>query len=702
MQNQAIIIDDDPVIVKIIEKILDSFSYPYKSFTNPLKAWKYCEENRFEILIVDWDMPGMDGLTITDKVRKLYGDRVVILMLTSYGDESKLAKALEHGVNDYLVKPVTSIQFRTRIQILDNQARIIRERLKMETALQRSRQHFKAIFDNSAVGVLVMSLDGQLLEVNDTILKMLGYLKLETKDSFVLKCIYPADQEKLSLFFQYYTNQQKTSSHYETRLLTRSGLVIWTRLSISTVRSDDDQSGFVIIIVEDITEKRRYEEELSYNALHDSLTGLPNRELFMDRLEAMLNKYRQKKQNEKISVIILDIDRFQVINETFGHAFGDRLINLVAKRLNSILEPDDTLARLSGDEFGILTNRFFSVGDHTHYIGAIRRLLKEPFRLGGEELSITTSIGVNVVSDVSENRSEILRDADIALHKAKKKGPDLFEFFTGKMNEESREMIQLENELRKGIENGELELYYQPQLNLTKKMITGVEGLIRWNHPRLGIVYPDKFIPLAEKVGLIIPIGNFVLKQAVNKIKEWAKMGYYPITMAINFSAPQFMEKDLTKVISGYCKDLHKHDNNLKIELTESVVMENQEEVIETLHELKKLGIELAIDDFGTGYSSLSYLKSLPIDYIKIDASFINNLLSNESDRSIVLAIIAMSHTMKIQSIAEGVETAEQLDLLENMYCDIVQGYFISRPMPEKKLLEYFDKHLGVPYRYGT
>lgn len=701
MLRRSVIIDDDPVIVKIIETIFKNNHYPCTTFTDSLKAWEYCESNQIDLLIVDWNMPGLDGLTFSRRLRELRGEELLILMLTSHDALSDIDQALQNGVNDYLIKPISAEQMSIRLRILNQMMINVRERLNMHAALKKSQAHLKAIFDNSAVGVLVMNLEGELLESNETIRRILGYVELETIGKFILSCTHPNDREKLSLFFEYYMSEKLSSTHYEARYLTRSGLVVWGRLSISTVVSGLEQPGFVIIIIEDITEKRRYEEELSYNVLHDAMTGLPNRELFLDRLGSMLHRARLAKPVRRFAVIILDIDRFQMINESLGHAFGDILIRRVADRLSKALSNEDTLSRLTGDEFGILTESFKNIADLNHLVQEIQKKIREPFVVNSQEFNITASIGIKVYEGEEVNKSMILRDADTALHRTKKQGPNNYEFFTHEMNRESYELLQLENDLRKAVKAGELELYYQPQVNLSQNRIMGVEGLIRWNHPEKGLLLPSKFISIAENAGLIVDIGEFVLEKAISRLRAWSKQGYYPLKLSINFSAPQFNEDNLIQIVQKLQKKYHNPTKNqLNIELTESVLMQNQGEVVKTLEELKENGIQLAIDDFGTGYSSLAYLKTLPIDYIKIDASFIRNIKESEPDYSIVMAIIAMSHSLGMKAIAEGVETLDQVKLLSELSCDIIQGYFISVPLPEKELLEYFDQYLNKELSY--
>jgi EAL domain-containing protein (putative c-di-GMP-specific phosphodiesterase class I) len=359
------------------------------------------------------------------------------------------------------------------------------------------------------------------------------------------------------------------------------------------------------------------------------------------------------------------------------------------------MQPGDTLARLTGDEFGMLTEKLSGIAELTHFISSIQNMFKEPFIIDENEITITTSIGIKVYEGGEELTSNILRDADTALHRAKSNGPNSYSFFIQKMTLESNQALKLENDMRKAIDNQEFQLYYQPQLDLVSNKIIGVEALLRWEHAEIGFIPPAKFIPLAESAGLIHSLGYIVFLKAIDKCLEWESMGVYPVKIAVNVSPVQFKDKKLISLIAEKTKKLANCRNSLQVELTESVLMENPKEAVQTIVEMRKRGVDLAIDDFGTGYSSLSYLKSLPISILKIDKSFVDNLATNDSDRSIVMAIISMAHSMKIKAVAEGVETNEQLTLLKTMFCDIVQGYYISRPLSEKNLMEFIHQNTG-------
>ena len=703
MKKRAIIIDDDEVSLSIMGAVLSSMNYPYDTFSDPVKGWKKIQQTHYSIYIIDWRMPGMDGLTLAGKIRDLYQDNAVILMLSGTEDSEEIDIAIHQGVDDYQVKPVSVEQLRRRIKILSTRAEMLEERMKIQAELRDSQVYSKAIFDNSAVGVLVMDLSGEILEHNSTLNRMVGNLEIKNREDFIPDFIHPDDEKNTGEFFRYFIKKNHSNAHYSTKLISRSGLPLWARFSISKVPGNKVNKGFIIVIVEDITDQKLYEQQLHYDALHDSMTGLPNRELFLDRLHTTLNRWEKEKSSHGIlfSVLILDIDRFQIINESLGHEYGDKLINLMGRRLLEKAGDEDTLARLTGDEFGIINERAHNVAEVSYYIKTIQKAFEAPFEIGKHQLSVTATIGVKCFTNGEDAvTADVLRDADTALHRAKDMGANRFEFFMADMTRESREALELENDLRKAVENGELELYFQPQVDLNIDRITGVEALVRWNHPKRGLLSPVKFIPLAEKAGLIIEIGQWVMEQALEKMATWSALGYKPLYMSINFSAPQFHQVSLLKNIVKIQNRFPCRENKLKIEITESILMENPEKAVSTLKDLQDRGILLALDDFGTGYSSLTYLKNLPIDFIKIDQSFIRNIVHSESDRSIVMAIIAMSHSLKKKAIAEGVENKDQMNMLASMYCDMVQGYYISRPIPEDKLLQYFDKNLNKTFVY--
>lgn len=423
--------------------------------------------------------------------------------------------------------------------------------------------------------------------------------------------------------------------------------------------------------------------KMEHMAFHDALTGLPNRRLFEDRLLSAISN--AKMQHHIVAVLFLDLDRFKNINDYLGHAIGDLLLQHVAQRLNACLQEGDTASRQGGDEFTlILPNR--TIEEISKTAQALQESLHQPFLLNGNEIRISGSIGIGVYPYDGDSVETLMKNADTALYLAKERGKNNFQFFTTELNERISKKMLLETELHKALEQGEFVVYYQPQLNLRTETITGVEALIRWRHPKYGLVPPSDFIPLAEETGLIVPIGEWMIEQACRQNKSWQQQGYPPLKMGINLSARQFLQENLLEKITYVLQTTQLDPQYLDLEITESIAMQNVERVIEKLGEIKKLGVHISIDDFGTGYSSLSYLKQFPIHTLKIAQPFIEDIATSEEELAIVNAIITMARSMKLKVIAEGVETEAQLELLEALQCDEVQGFLISRPVSSHQL----------------
>ena len=422
-------------------------------------------------------------------------------------------------------------------------------------------------------------------------------------------------------------------------------------------------------------------------AHHDALTGLPNRLLFIDRLgQAMA----QANRNERlVAVMLLDLDRFKAINDTLGHTMGDLLLRNVAEFLVSCVREDDTVARLGGDEFTIMLPEIQHIQDAATVAQKILDAFTRPFFLDGHELFIGTSIGI-ALYPFNEDLSLLLRNADIAMYEVKQQGGNNYQFYTAEMNTASLQRLSLEGALRRALERGEFVLHYQPQIDLTRGEIVGVEALVRWQHPERGLLGPMEFIPLAEENGLIVPIGEWVLRTACAQARAWQEAGLRPIRVAVNLSVRQFYQKNLVETVARILEQTGLDSRYLELEITESCLMQNTQTTVALLAELNRLGMRISIDDFGTGYSSLSYLKRFPVDTLKIDRSFVCDIGTDPDDDAIVKAIIALAQSLELRVVAEGVETPEQLHFLRTHGCNEIQGYLISRPLPADEAARQF------------
>lgn len=440
----------------------------------------------------------------------------------------------------------------------------------------------------------------------------------------------------------------------------------------------------VIIIIRDISVRKQMEEQLRHQALHDSLTGLPNRTLFTDRLEHVLVRCRH--HHNLVAILFLDLDRFKVLNDSLGHFIGDQLLIETGRRLQASIRPEDSVARLGGDEFAILLEDGGDVKTAIHIAERVQNTISQPFMVHGHEVFTTASIGI-AFNDIDYLQvDQMLRDADIAMYRAKSNGKARYEIFNASMHARASQLLQLETDLRRAIDNAEFEIYYQPIINLKSGRITAFEALIRWHHPQRGLIAPLDFIPLAEETGMIIAIGKWVLYQACHQVKEW-QIQYHQdpaIAVSVNVSSKQLAHGDLVECVEKVLEQTGIDGVCLKLELTESMIMENPQTIIAILEQLKKDHIQFYIDDFGTGYSSLSYLHKFPVDTLKIDRSFVNDIGPNGGNAGIVNTIVTLARNLNLEVIAEGVENAEQLRYLKNIGCNLAQGYYFSRPVPAK------------------
>ena len=540
---------------------------------------------------------------------------------------------------------------------------------------------YRSIVSQASDSIILADLDTlHILEANSGAEKLLGF-SIEEFRGLTIKDIINEDPLRLDWELNR-VQDEKICFFGEAGLRKNDGGLISAELSANIIPYGNSRA--MCMIIRDLTTFKEYESKLLHMANHDPLTGLPNRKLFLDRLNYSLSQKDRTKSG--LAVMFIDLDYFKVINDTLGHPAGDLLLKEMSMCLYTCVRRSDTVARMGGDEFTILIENLNKSDDAVTVAGKILTTLEKPFNLGGQEVFITASIGITFFPEDGTSAEELLKNADTAMYSAKETGRNKFRMFSRDLNEKALNRLAIETGLRYAIDKKELILHYQPKFTLDTGLLTGFEALIRWDHPEWGLVPPNRFIPLAEETGLIIPVGDWVLRTACTQCKTWMDMGMTPVKMAVNVSVRQFNQPGFARKVHDILIETGFNPLLLELEITESHIMSNPEEVIRIIGQLKELGISIAIDDFGTGYSSLMQIKRIPLNVLKIDKNFIKGINREINDEVIISTIISMGHSMGLDVIAEGVETEEQKTFLSAHNCDQVQGFLLGKPKPPHEL----------------
>lgn len=563
------------------------------------------------------------------------------------------------------------------------------QREQAEAALRESEAHFRALVEQASDSFYVHDFEGGFIDVNQRGCDCLGYSRSELLRMSLADIDVDLSIKKLKMLQGPIATG--TPIALESRYRRKNGTVFPVEIRIGPIEIDGNQH--LLSLVRDVTERKELQDHIQHLAYHDSLTDLPNRAMFNRHLSHALIQARRYYKG--LAVLFIDLDRFKNINDTLGHDAGDRLLQEMARRLTMSLRGGDLVARLGGDEFVVLLEEVTDLGHVNQVARQILTSLVKEYPLDEQLIHITASIGISTFPEDGRDEFSLMKHADVAMYRAKASGKNNFQFYSAQMDSHSAAQLALESSLRRALERDELVLHYQAKVDARNGRITGVEVLARWQHPELGLLHPEHFIPLAEETGLILPLTKWVLKQACTQSRIWQKQGLPALRIAVNLSARQFADENLLSDVESTLREVGMDPSLLELEITESMMMHDTDKTIQILTGLKAMGVRIAIDDFGIGYSSLSHLKQFPIDIIKIDRSFITDIPGDQADEAIADAIIAMGKSLKIVVVAEGVEVMEQLQFLRSRGCDEIQGYFFSRPISATDFAKLLRKNMA-------
>lgn len=700
---RVLVVEDNPSDYLLLQVFLGQSIEPEFESTNAAslqEALEILEEEVFHIILLDLNLSDSRGLPTFETVFEHWSD-IPIVILTGLADKELARHAVGRGAQDFLTKGEVSAELLHRVlrYALARQHHI-HELADSNKHLLTLNTTLHSILENIADGVIVVDTEGSVV-LHNIVSGAFGVDKNMGPHDWLrlYEFSYSEDDtstipfEKLPLVLAMNGATVEKSEVFIRNKETKTGA--YFSISARPIFDDDGQSQGTVITHQDVTERHAFEKQLIYDATHDALTQLPNRVLFMDRLEQRVIQHRRQPDNH-FAVLFLDLDRFKHVNDSWGHTYGDKLLLEVAQRLRKCLRAEDTIARFGGDEFVLLLHHIQKPHDAVLTAERILKTFEKPFLSSNQNIVLTTSIGIALSQTSYASSSDLMRNADIAMYEAKGQGKACHVVFGQDMYRRVVQFVQTEQELRDAIEREEFELHYQPILELKTQHVVGFEALIRWNRPDKKFISPGVFIPLAENTGQIVPIGWWVIREACRQIHDWQTM--YPdknLSVSINLSAQQFslpnLAADIESVIDQYGLD----SSLLRLEITETAIVENPKNAAEILRQLRERHIQVYMDDFGTGYSSLSYLHTFPLDVLKIDRSFVNQLEDGSRHQAIINTIVDLAHALGMKVVAEGVETKEQCELLKQLNISFVQGYYFSKPLSLTQANELLEKTLS-------
>ncbi len=680
-KSLILVVDDSKLIRFTFRNFLENEGYEVIEAEDGIAALSLFAKLKPDIVLMDYVMPEVDGVTACTQLQELpNGKSTPVIMVTSLEDENSVNLAFEAGATDYISKPINWAVLRQRLR------RLIRAR-HTEIILDQSESFARSIINHAIEGIITIDINGIVRYINPAAEQIFGYMPSEIIG------------ENINMIIPELSYRDYDNFDINDKFIHMTKEIIGQRKDTSTLSIDLTVSKFYVeekyfftIILRDITEQKRYEEMIRHQAFYDSLTNLPNRLLLKERIELEIS--RAKHTGQKVAVMFLDLDRFKLINDTLGHDIGDKVLKEIAKRLKSCVREDDITSRIGGDEFVILLPGITHEENVGRIANKILNTIKQPLIIDNHELYLTISIGITICPNDGEDDEVLLTNADIAMYRAKEKGKNNFQLYTPSLNAKALERLELENSLRRALEYKEFVVYYQPKVNTKTEKVTGMEALIRWQHPQWGLVPPQKFIPLAEETGLIVPIGEWVLHTACAQNKALQNAGFPPLTVAVNLSVRQFELQDLTKMVLKTLKETGLEPQYLELEITESIAMQNVKHTLDTISKLKAMGVKFSIDDFGTGYSSLSQLSSFSVNKLKIDKSFISKITEEKGNSIIASTVLALGKSLELGVVAEGVENEEQADFCKENNCDEMQGYFFGKPMSNENFEKFYCQKL--------
>jgi diguanylate cyclase (GGDEF)-like protein/PAS domain S-box-containing protein len=688
--NRVLIVDDNEMNRDMLARRLERKGYQVYVAASAHELMEQIQQNSIELVLLDIEMPEISGLEGLSKIRQLYSAiELPVIMVTARSQSEDVVKALSMGANDYLTKPV---DFAVALARIGTQL----SHKRAQEGLRESEERYALAARGANDGLWDWNLAAGSIYFSARWKAMLGCQEDEIidKPEEWFERIHVSDRDRVK--DEIAAHQKGLTPHFESehRVRHKDGTFRWMLSRGVAIRNDFGKPIRMAGSQTDITEGK----------VSDPLTNLPNRLLFLDRLGRMM-RHSKRHPERMFAVLFLDLDAFKMINDSMGHLVGDQLLLGVSKRLENCLRGSDTvarlgqqtftLARMGGDEFTVLLDDIKEPGDANRAAERIMKELSGPFVVGGKEVFTSASIGIALGNSSYQQPEEIMRDADTAMYRAKSLGKSRYEVFDADMRASVMARLELETDLRRALERGELRNYYQPIVSLENGEITGFESLLRWEHPTRGLLGPDKFIAVAEDTGLIRELGWWSLREACRRLKEWQTnlASNRSLVISVNLSIKQFMQPNLVENIGNLLKELGLNPNALKLEITESTVMEDPSTAVAMLQEMKNLGIRLAIDDFGTGYSSLSYLHRFPLDTLKIDRSFISGVSDGINGMEIARTVMPLAKNLRLDVVAEGVETAEQVQELRKLECKYAQGFYFSKPLSPEEAEALISEH---------